>query len=91
LGHRPLKKREICLVEKTDNPEEMLRRDRDLLDEIIASYKRVLALAQKEEGCLLRESCEALLADEKKHRAMLEVLLATPAMGGVPDNLQRGP
>jgi bacterioferritin (cytochrome b1) len=79
LGQPPLKKREISLMEKTDNLEEMLRRDRDLLDEVIASYNRVLALAQKEEGCLLRESCEALLADEEKHRAMLGALLATPA------------
>jgi bacterioferritin (cytochrome b1) len=89
LGEPPLKKREICLMEKTDNLEEMLRRDRYLLDEIIASYKSVLALAEKEDGCLLRESFEQLLADEEKHRAMLEALLATPGTGGVPDNLQR--
>jgi bacterioferritin (cytochrome b1) len=89
LGQPPLKKREISLMEKTDNLDEMLRRDRGLLDEIIASYKRVLALAQKEEGCLLRESCEALLADEEKHCAMLGALLATPAMRSFPDSLQR--
>ena len=88
LRRPPLKKREISLMEKTDNPEVMLRRDRDLFDEIIASYKRVLALAQKEEGCLLRESFEELLADEEKHRAMLGALLATPVTGGFPDNLQ---
>ena len=50
LGQPPLKKREICLTEKTDNPEEMLRWDRDLVDEIIASYKKVLALAQNRGG-----------------------------------------
>lgn len=89
LGQPPLKKREICLMEKTDNLEEMLRRDRDLFDEIIASYKRVLVLAQKEESCLLRESVEGLLADEEKHRAMLGALFATPRYGGFPDNFQR--
>jgi bacterioferritin (cytochrome b1) len=89
LGQPPLKKREICLMEKTDNLEDMLRRDRDLLDEIIASYKSVLVLAEKEDGCLLRESFEQLLADEEKHRVMLEALLATPATGGFFDNLQR--
>jgi bacterioferritin (cytochrome b1) len=79
LGQPPLKKREMSLTEKTDNPEEMLRRDRDLLDEIIVSYNRVLALAQNEEGCLLREYCVALLDDEEKHRVMLGALLTTPA------------
>jgi len=89
LGQPPLKKREICLMEKTDNPEEMLRRDQDLLDEIIASYKSILTLAEKEENCLLRESFEQLLADEEEHRAMLGALLATPATARFPDNLQR--
>ena len=89
LGQPPLKKREICLMEKTDSLEDMLRRDRVLLDEVIASYKSVLVLAEREEGCLLRESFEELLADEEKHRAMLGALLAAPVTGGFPDNLQR--
>lgn len=85
LGQPPLKKREICLTEKTDNPEEMLRWDRDLVDEIIASYKKVLALAQTEEDCLLRESFTELLAEQKKHRALMDVLLAAPATEVLPD------
>ncbi len=83
FGQPPLKKREISLMEMTDNPEVMLRRDRDRLDEIIASYKKVLVLAEQEEGCLLRQSFEELLADEEKHRAMLGALLVTPATGGL--------
>ena len=89
LGQTPLKKREICLAEKTDDPEGMLRRDRDRLDEIIVSYKDILALAEKEENCMVREAFEEFLADEEEHRAMLGALLVTPATGGFPDNLPR--
>jgi len=89
LGELPLKKREICLTEKTDDPQEMLRWDRDRLDEIIVSYKDILALAQKEENCMVREAFEEFLADEEEHRTMLGALLVTPATGGFPDNLPR--
>jgi hypothetical protein len=77
---QPRKKREIRLIEKTDNPDDMLRHCRDCVDKIITSYQHILTLAQKEEGeCLLRESFEELLAEQKKHRAMLEALLAKDA------------
>ena len=89
LGQPPLKKREICLTEKTDDPQEMLRRDRDRLDEIIVSYKDILVLAQKEENCMVRETFEEFLTGEEEHRAMLGTLLVTPATGGFPENLPR--
>jgi bacterioferritin (cytochrome b1) len=89
LGQPPFKKRGICVMERTENPEEMLRRDRDSMDEIIASYKRVLVLAQKGESCLLRETFEEMLTEEEEHRTMLGALLATPATKGFPGDLQR--
>lgn len=79
LGQPPLKKRKIRLGEKTDDPDEMLRRCRNCVDKIIASYRHILTLAKKEDQCLLKEAFEELVTEQEKHRAMLEALLATPA------------
>jgi bacterioferritin (cytochrome b1) len=78
------KKPQVCLTEKTENPFDMLRRDRELVDKIIGSYERILLLAQGEESCLLTSTFRELLAQEEAHRAMLGALLASPATGGSP-------
>jgi hypothetical protein len=79
------KKREIRFAERTLNPVDMLRGCRDCVDEIIASYKHILTLFREgERECLLKESFEELLAQQKKHRAMLEDLLAVSAGGTSP-------
>jgi bacterioferritin (cytochrome b1) len=85
LGESPFKKQEVCLIENVDNANEMLRRNRDRVDDIIASYKDVLALAQEDEECLLKESFNELLVEQKKHRALIEVLLTEPAAKVLPD------
>jgi bacterioferritin (cytochrome b1) len=81
----PFKKREVCLIESVDNPDEMIRRNLDRVDDIIASYRDVLALAEKEKNCLLRESFTELLAEQKKHRALLETLIEEPIAEILPD------
>jgi bacterioferritin (cytochrome b1) len=85
LGQPFLKKRQVCVIENIDDADEMLRRNRDRVDDIIASYKDVIVLAQEEEECLLKESFTELLAEQNKHRALIEVLLEGSATEAVPD------
>ncbi len=89
LGQPLPAKQMICLEGRPNGPEEMLQWDRDRLDGIIASSKRVLALARKGGDCLLTETFEELLSHEAEHRAMLEGLHAPPAAGGSTGNLAR--
>jgi bacterioferritin (cytochrome b1) len=81
LGMPLLKKPGVCLTEKTENPLEMLSRDKERLDRIIGSYKKILLLARDEESCLLAQTFTELLVQEETHRAILGTLLAGPGTG----------
>jgi bacterioferritin (cytochrome b1) len=81
LGLPPLKKPEVCLAERTENPREMLRRDKERLDRIIGSYKRILFLARHKKNSLLTHAFKELLVQEEAHRAMLGTLLRRQGTG----------
>jgi hypothetical protein len=71
LGLPLQKKPDVCLTERTENPLEMLHRDKEGLDRIIGSYKRILFLAGHKKSDLLTHTFKELLVQEEAHGTML--------------------